>query len=567
MRGRVRCLKEMLAPAGWRVLADAVIALASLGAGFAVRFWIALFEPSALTPHLLWPVFRAEFLKQGPLLAGVLVAANALFGVYTRTRFYTRRSKAVALFQSISLAYAAFVLLTYILGRPGGSVPRGTFLIAYVVTLAGGMGSRLAKDYLGRRFTLERVERQPQRAIRKALVVGGAGYIGSVLVRDLLAAGYKVRVLDSLASGDDSIRELYGTPAFELITGDFRRVEPVVRAAKGMDAVIHLGAIVGDPACAVDEDETLETNLAATRLLADVCRASGVSRILFASTCSVYGAADQIVDERSRLNPVSLYAATKTDSEKVLLGARDRHFHPVILRLATAFGWSWRPRFDLVVNLLAAGAAVDNKIRICNAEQWRPLIHVADIARAFRLALEAPLEVVSGEIFNVGSNSMNLTLREMAERLARLRPGLAVEYVHNTDARNYRVSFDKARDRLRLDCQVSLEQGVAEIWEALSRGLVEDYRDPRYSNVQLASLRRREQEQNACHGREDPALTALQFARNSRWWRAISAGTPAEALLGPGTSSLGELARVLEADAAAGSGAASAAGGGGGAKS
>jgi nucleoside-diphosphate-sugar epimerase len=295
----------------------------------------------------------------------------------------------------------------------------------------------------------------------------------------------------------------------------------VVKAVKGMDAVIHLGAIVGDPACAVSEDGTLETNLAATRLLADVCRASNVARVLFASTCSVYGAAQEVVDENSELNPVSLYAATKIDSERVLLEAQGRDFHPVIMRLATAFGWSHRPRFDLVVNLLTAKASQEKKISIYNGQQWRPFIHVRDISLAFRAALRAPLELVSGEIFNVGSDRLNLTLGGLADKISALEPGLEVEHIHNSDARTYRVSFEKIRTRLNFDCQVTVEAGIEEMRRHIVAGKVPDYREARYSNVQLVQQLQRTAPPKPIHW--EP--TALRFTKDGKWIEAALQGS------------------------------------------
>jgi nucleoside-diphosphate-sugar epimerase len=351
--------------------------------------------------------------------------------------------------------------------------------------------------------------------VQTVLVVGGAGYIGSTLVRGLLSDGYRVRVLDSLEFGDTSIRALYHNPDFEVVRGDFRCVEPVVRATQGVDAVIHLGGIVGDPACALDEDLTLETNLAATSLLAEVCRGAGISRLLFASSCSVYGTAEEMVDEDAAVNPVSLYAATKVDSEKVLLAARNQSLHPVIFRLATVFGWSYRPRFDLVVNLLTARAMREGKITIYNGEQWRPFIHVEDVSQAFRMALVAPLEQVSGRVYNTGSSFMNFTLRQLADMIQRLEPELDVDYVDNDDIRNYRVSFERIRRELGYQCHVSMETGIRGLQEALRRGAVEDYREPVYSNYQtLLAQVRAPNEQPA----PEAEWMAPQFSKNSLWW-------------------------------------------------
>ncbi len=356
----------------------------------------------------------------------------------------------------------------------------------------------------------------PKKAVNpvagRVLVAGGAGYIGSVLVRDLLADGYEVRVLDSLIYGEESLQDLGSHPRFALLRGDFRRVEDVVRAIRGVDAVIHLGGIVGDTACALDEDETLQTNVGATRLLAQVCRALEIGRFLFASTCSVYGTAGGAVDERSALRPLSLYAAAKADAERLLLAARSQCFHPVILRLGTAFGWSFRPRFDLVVNLLAAKAAMEKRIVIYNREQWRPFIHVSDISRAFRAVLAAPVRQVSGEIFNVGSNPMNVTLGEVAQRIAAVSPGLRIDYVNSPDARSYRPSFAKIRQALGFECAISLESGIREIQSALGRGLIASYEDPRYNNAKQMCRRRGETPEET----ERP-FPALAFAPRNGW--------------------------------------------------
>jgi nucleoside-diphosphate-sugar epimerase len=358
-------------------------------------------------------------------------------------------------------------------------------------------------------------QRRAPDAVQTVLVVGGAGYIGSTLVRGLLSDGYRVRVLDSLEFGDSSIRALYNNPDFEVVRGDFRCIEPVVRATQGVDAVIHLGGIVGDPACALDEDLTLETNLAATSLLAEVCRGAGISRLVFASSCSVYGTADQIIDEDGPLNPVSLYAATKVDSEKVLFAARNQSLHPVVFRLATVFGWSYRPRFDLVVNLLTARAMNEGKITIYNGEQWRPFIHVEDVCRAFRSALVAPIEKVSGKVFNTGSSFLNFTLRQLADTIQHMQPDLDVEYVDNDDIRNYRVSFERIRRELGFQCHVSLERGVQGLQEALRQGLVRDYREPVYSNYQTLLAQVKQAGQPVAPGTD---LMAPQFSKNSLWW-------------------------------------------------
>jgi nucleoside-diphosphate-sugar epimerase len=245
-----------------------------------------------------------------------------------------------------------------------------------------------------------------------------------------------------------------------------------------------LAAIVGDPACALDRETTIAINYAAAKMMAQVCRAQGVSRFVFASTCSVYGASNEVRHETSSLNPVSLYATTKVDAEKVLLESADEIFQPTILRFATAYGWSHRPRFDLVANLFSAQAVTERLITIVNGEQWRPFVHTQDIARACLLALEAPLRTVGGQIFNVGDESQNFTLEQLGEIVARSAPGTRVAKVRNQDdMRNYRVSFDKIHQELGFRAEVTLEEGIREMVDAVRAGKVANWRDPLHSNV------------------------------------------------------------------------------------
>jgi nucleoside-diphosphate-sugar epimerase len=185
------------------------------------------------------------------------------------------------------------------------------------------------------------------------LVTGGAGYIGSALVSMLLDAGKRVRVLDALVYGKRALADVADHPGLELIEGDFRSVDVVVQAMEGMDAVIHLGAIVGDAACSLDRDLTIDVNLKSTQNIAHVAKALGVPRMIFASTCSVYGARDEMLSETSEASPVSLYGRTKLAAERGLIEMSAAPFEPTIVRFATMYGLSGRSRFDLVVNLLA----------------------------------------------------------------------------------------------------------------------------------------------------------------------------------------------------------------------
>ncbi len=320
---------------------------------------------------------------------------------------------------------------------------------------------------------------------KRILVVGGAGYIGSVLARRLLDQGYAVKVLDKLVFGKSSVQEMMKHPRCTLLEGDTSHLGTVISAVKQVDAVVHLAEIVGDPACALDPEKTQQMNYLSTNLLANVCRHFQVNRFVYASSCSVYGAGDDasLLTEKSPLSPVSLYARMKMESEQALLNMADGFFSPTILRLATVFGISPRMRFDLVVNTLTMRAIKENKITIFGGEQWRPNVHVADVARAILAVLEAPLPLVSKEIFNVGSNENNFTINQMGLQVQKLVPGASLIYSEKkVDARNYRVDFSKIKQMLNFKAQMPLEQGIQETAAALRQGRYPDHTHPVYYN-------------------------------------------------------------------------------------
>ena len=325
----------------------------------------------------------------------------------------------------------------------------------------------------------------------RIMVTGGAGYIGSHCVRMLLEKGYGVRVLDSLLFGDGALKPLRENAAdrLELVQGDIRHVEDVVAATKGCQGVIHLAGIVGDPACELDPEATHAINYEATKIMVEVAKYADVRRFVFASTCSVYGAAeDYILNEGSLLNPLSLYAESNLRSEQIILrGFEGTATLPVIVRFATVYGASARMRFDLVVNIMTAKAHCDGKVRVFGGDQWRPIVHVQDAARALIACLEGPEERVRGEVFNVGSNDQNYRIRELAEIVCRTLPGTELESMKdNPDKRSYHVSFDKARYVLGYEVHHTVAQGILEISKLLASNAIENYLDDRYYNVKYA---------------------------------------------------------------------------------
>ncbi len=312
---------------------------------------------------------------------------------------------------------------------------------------------------------------------RRILVIGGAGYIGSVLVRNLLRKGYYVKVIDNLLYGDKGISELYGRKNFEFLKGDITNISDIVEALKDVDSVIHLAAIVGDPASKIKPRETLEINYFSTKILGEIAKHLGISKFIFASSCSVYGFAKEECTEESKTNPLSLYAETKLLSEKALLELKGNGFCPVILRFATAFGYSPRMRFDLVVNLLIAKAIKEKKITIFGeGKQFRSFIHVKDISGAIIKVLEAPLGKVYGEIFNVGSEKLNMDIKSLSFEIKKYIPEAELVFLkEKEDNRSYKVSFEKIKRVLNFDTKYSIKEAVEKIKEVFEKGEIKNY--------------------------------------------------------------------------------------------
>lgn len=405
-----------------------------------------------------------------------------LNGFYTHSRAYAGRYKAWVVLRGVTLASMVFFAVNFLLfgqERVGRSVA-----VPFVVLASlGAAVARISKDVFEKRYLVRPKNQAAAAPVREwILVVGGAGYIGSLLVERLLEKGHRVRVLDSLVYGDEPLRAVRHHANFELVIGDCRNIQDVVKSMRGVDSIVHLAAIVGDPACEQDRGPALEVNYAATRMVVEIAKGHGVSRFLFASSCSVYGATDVEMDENAAVVPISLYGQTKVDSERALLAATSESFHPTVLRFATVFGLGSRPRFDLVVNLLTAKARQEGVITIFNGQQWRPFIHVRDLVEAVVKVLDAPVRMVSGEIFNVGDSRLNHTLSEVAEVIRAAFPNLRVENIENSDKRNYRVNFDKLLKQVGFRARYTLRDGVEELREAFDKGLITDYTDVRYHN-------------------------------------------------------------------------------------
>ena len=321
------------------------------------------------------------------------------------------------------------------------------------------------------------------------LITGGAGYVGSALVQQLLGQGYRVRVIDTLMHGGNALLPFLHDSRFELVVGDICRDTDLDTAVQEIYGVVHLAAIVGEPACNQDPELAVAVNTIGSELLCRKAVSRGVKRFVFASTCSNYGTMsteDSYLDETSPLKPISVYSETKVGFEKYLLGLSRDGFHPTCLRFATAFGLSLRPRFDLTVNEFAKELVLGRKLEVFGEQFWRPYCHVRDLADACLTTLEADEDTVSHQAFNVGSNSENYRKKQLVELILGQLPQMAdnVTYVkREDDPRNYRVSFDKIGSALGFKPGRKVVDGIEEIIKALSLGLIKNPDDRIYRNL------------------------------------------------------------------------------------
>ncbi|MGI9508477.1 MAG: NAD-dependent epimerase/dehydratase family protein [Geminicoccaceae bacterium] len=319
----------------------------------------------------------------------------------------------------------------------------------------------------------------------RVLVTGNAGYIGSILVPMLEEAGHEVRGMDTCLFRDCALVQFELPPTLEVDIRDVTKAD-----LEGVDAIIHLAGLANDPLGDLDPPATYEINHEATLRLAHCAKEAGVKRFLYASTCSVYGAAgDDFIDETSEPNPVTPYGRSKIMAERDLAPLADESFCPVFLRAATAYGVSPYLRFDLALNNLVAWAYTTQQVYLkSDGMAWRPLVHIRDIAQAYVVLLSAPDEVVRNQAFNVGDSDENYRIMDLAHIVKDGVPGseMVMSEGASPDHRCYRVRCDKIRELVpAYKPNWTAMRGVDEVYQAiLGSGLkAEDFEGAQYNRI------------------------------------------------------------------------------------
>lgn len=326
--------------------------------------------------------------------------------------------------------------------------------------------------------------------MKTILVTGGAGYVGSILLRELLAKDYKVVCLDSLLFGGESILDILGHKNFTFIKCDINNLDFMEKifSQNKFDSVIHLAAIVGDPACNIYSKLAVKTNWETGKWLVNKSKDSGVLNFIFASTCSNYGKMNNKTDylnEKSKLSPVSLYAELKVKLEEYILKMKKKDgFSPTCLRFATVYGLSPRMRFDLTINEFTKNLALGKELLVFGEQFWRPYCHVKDFSNAFLSVLNAPIEKVAYNVFNVGDTGENYTKKMIVNEILNFLPNSKIKYVKkNEDPRDYRVNCDKIKNELGFQISMRVPEGISEIIRLINDGIITNSEDQRYYNI------------------------------------------------------------------------------------
>ena len=318
---------------------------------------------------------------------------------------------------------------------------------------------------------------------KKVLVFGGGGYIGCVLVDMLIKLNFNVTVYDKfIYTSKKSFIKNFENPNLKIIQGDSQNISKIFEAIRKNDIVIHLAEMVGDPLCEKRPKKTYAINYLASMTISNICKNLGISKFIYVSSCSVYGSNDYLTNETSKINPLSIYAKLKALSEKAIIRNFDKHCKPCILRPGTVYGASFRPRYDLVVNLFAGLLANKKQITIAGGNQWRPFVHVKDVSRAIIKILNSDFKKTDNQIFNIVGE--NLQIKDIGKAIKKINPKANIAFSNNVnDNRNYKSSNNKAKKILNFKTKYTINDGIKEVIEYTKKNKIKNIFNKKYINI------------------------------------------------------------------------------------
>ena len=324
--------------------------------------------------------------------------------------------------------------------------------------------------------------------MKKIVILGGAGYIGTVLTDLLLKKKFAVVSIDSLKFGFEPIKSFLENRNFRFYKLNTSNSKDIAKIATNSFAVVDLSGLVGDPACSINKKNTLNSNYYNTKKIIDELKGKNIEKFIYASSCSVYGSSvgKQLINEKSKVKPISLYAELKIKCEKYLLSNSRLDFSPTILRLATVFGFSPRQRFDLVINLFTLFSFMGKKIQVFGGEQYRPNVHVYDVAVAILKSIKAKKKLTHKQIFNVGSTTQNKKIKDIAKIIARNHENTKIVVKKSMiDLRDYHIDFSKIKSVLAFNTKFSISSGSKDLFEKLRKNKILRKNLKKYSNYKV----------------------------------------------------------------------------------